>query len=260
MTEPVTTEPVTSGPVTSGPGTPNTFRSSLHSLGQAQKSNKGAPAYSRMVNRPLGRVLAAAANTLGMSPNHVTLVSATCTFSALVVLVLMRSTPLVALLVAALLVAGYAFDAADGQLARLQGSSSPAGEWLDHVVDACKGPALHIAVLVNWYRFEDASAVQLLLPVGFQAVASVTFFVIILNDLLRRLYPQQAGTQPRALNSSVLYSLAVAPADYGMLCLVFVLGGWHTGFLVAYGFMFASTTALLVVGLPKWLGQIRTLR
>jgi phosphatidylglycerophosphate synthase len=239
---------------------PTTFRSSLTSLAQAQKSNKGAPAYSRLVNRPLGRVLAAAANTLGMSPNHVTLVSATCTFSALAVLMLTRSTPLVALLVASLLVLGYALDAADGQLARLQGSSSPAGEWLDHVVDACKGPALHIAVLVNWYRFEDVPTAQLLLPVGFQAVASVTFFVIILNDLLRRLYPQQAGTRPRADSSSVLYSLAVVPSDYGMLCLVFVLGGWHTGFMVAYGAMFAGTTALLVFGLPRWLGQIRTLR
>jgi phosphatidylglycerophosphate synthase len=239
---------------------PTTFRSSLTSLAQAQKSNKGAPAYSRLVNRPLGRVLAAAANTLGMSPNHVTLVSATCTFSALAVLVLTRSTPLVALLVAVLLVVGYALDAADGQLARLQGSSSPAGEWLDHVVDACKGPALHIAVLVNWYRFEDVPTAQLLLPVCFQAVASVTFFVIILNDLLRRLHPQQADARPRAHSSSVLYSLAVAPADYGMLCLVFVLGGWHTGFVVAYGIVFASTAALLVVGLPKWLGQIRTLR
>ena len=41
---------------------------------------------------------------------------------------------------------------------------------------------------------------------------------------------------------------------------MFVLGGWHTGFVVAYSIIFASTTALLVVGLPKWLGQIRTLR
>ena len=236
------------------------FRAALGSLGNAQKPTKGAPAYSRLVNRPLGRLLAAAADTVGMSPNQVTILSALCTSSALVVLVIARATPATSVLVAALLVVGYAFDAADGQLARLQGSGSPAGEWLDHVVDACKAPAVRLAVLLNWYRFEDVPTAQLVLPLAFQGVASVTFFVIILNDLLRRLNTPAEGTTPRARTSSVVYSLAVAPADYGLLCLVFFLGAWHTGFAVAYGVLFTGTVALLVLGLPTWFRQIRTLR
>ena len=36
-----------------------TFRTSLTALQRAQKTSKGAPAYSRLINRPLGRVFAA---------------------------------------------------------------------------------------------------------------------------------------------------------------------------------------------------------
>ena len=36
----------------------------------AQKSNHNAPAYSRWVNRPLGRVFAATAYRLGITPNQ----------------------------------------------------------------------------------------------------------------------------------------------------------------------------------------------
>ena len=53
-----------------------------------------------------------------------------------------------------LLVVGYAFDAADGQLARLRGGGIIAGEWLDHMVDAIKVASLHLAVLVGLYRFD----------------------------------------------------------------------------------------------------------
>ncbi|MFP3386663.1 CDP-alcohol phosphatidyltransferase family protein, partial [Tritonibacter sp. SIMBA_163] len=82
---------------------------------------------------------------------------------------------------------GYAFDSADGQLARLRGGGTPAGEWLDHVVDSIKTTALHLAVLIGWYRHYDVTDVRLLLiPIGFTLVASVFFFVQIVTDQLRR--------------------------------------------------------------------------
>ena len=52
------------------------YGEALRDLQAAQKSSKGAPAYSRFVNRPLGRRFAAAAYRLGATPNVVTAVSA----------------------------------------------------------------------------------------------------------------------------------------------------------------------------------------
>ena len=52
-------------------------------LAAAQKPRApGAPAYSIYVNRPLGRLLAAAAYLGGLTPNVVTVISAVFTFSA----------------------------------------------------------------------------------------------------------------------------------------------------------------------------------
>ena len=48
------------------------FWPTLRRLRQAQKSAKGAPPYSLYINRPLGRIFAAAAYQIGLTPNQVT--------------------------------------------------------------------------------------------------------------------------------------------------------------------------------------------
>ncbi len=52
---------------------------------------------------------------------------------------------------ALMLLIGYAFDSADGQLSRLTGRSSPAGEWLDHMVDATKVVSMPLALGLGLY-------------------------------------------------------------------------------------------------------------
>ena len=94
-------------------------------------------------------MFAAAAYQIGLTPNQVTYISATFTFVGLLVLALAPATWPVGLLVTVVLVLGYAFDAADGQLARLRGGGSLLGEWLDHMIDSVKVAALHLAVLVT---------------------------------------------------------------------------------------------------------------
>ncbi|MEE3703953.1 hypothetical protein V2H43_11125, partial [Pasteurella multocida] len=98
-------------------------------LASAQKGHaRGAPAYSVYVNRRLGRVLAAAAFGWGWTPNRVTAVSAAHSFAALVLLLALPPAWWTGVLVAGLLVLGYAWDSADGQVARLRGGGSLAGE------------------------------------------------------------------------------------------------------------------------------------
>src|SRR5947208_1481942 len=100
------------------------YRETVAVLASKQKTLKGAPAYSRFVNRKLGRLLAAAAYLIGLTPNAVTLISAGFSLTGIVLLAVARPTWLVGVLVAVALVLGYALDAADGQLARLRGGGS----------------------------------------------------------------------------------------------------------------------------------------
>lgn len=234
-----------------------TFRTSLTALEQAQKTSKGAPAYSRLVNRPFGRLLAASAHVIGLTPNQVTCISALFTFSAIALIALVEATAAISAVAAGLLVVGYALDAADGQLARLRGGGSVAGEWLDHVVDAIKIACLHTSVLINWYRFEDVSDRSLLLPIAFQVVATIMFFVIILNDQIRRAH---RGTTQMLLqgdgSSSTVYSLAVLPTDYGVLCVAFGLMWWQ-GFVGLYAVLLAANAGFMVLALMKWYREMR---
>lgn len=244
---------------------PNRISEAITELKNAQKSSRGAAAYSRFVNRPLGRILAAVAHVLGLSPNNVTVISACVTFSGIAVLVLVEPSWWSSLLVSLLLVLGYALDSADGQVARLQKRSSPEGEWLDHMVDALKMGSIHTAVLISLFRFSDLGRTWLLVPVIAQIVASVFFFGMILTDLLRRIYLLQhpegqlrRSNEPSATNS--LYSLAVLPADYGFLCVVFLTRWIQPLFMAIYTTITGLTLVLFLAALGRWFRDVRQLR
>jgi phosphatidylglycerophosphate synthase len=229
----------------------------VRTLARAQKGSVGAPAYSRFVNRPLGRLFAAVAFSAGLTPNAVTAGSATCTFTGIALVALVAPSVPVGLAVAACLVLGYALDAADGQLARLRGGGSPAGEWLDHMVDAAKLPALHLAVLISFYRFGTAhSGWVLLVPVLYCAVDSVTFFGMMLNEALRA----QHGVATRAARTgervAALRAIATLPTDYGTLACLFVLSGVPALFVPAYALMCLAATAFLALAARKWFREM----
>lgn len=246
---------------TSPGAAPETYGQTLHRLRSAQKPPaKGSPAYSRFVNRRIGRFLAAGAYHARLTPNHVTFISAAFSALALALVALVRPTPLTGVAVTLALLVGYAFDSADGQLARLRGGGSPAGEWLDHVVDAIKTSALHLSVLIGWYRFYDTGDRQLLIPIGFTLVGAVFFFVQILTDQLRRAHPRQAPAAADSSRAAVLRSLVVLPTDYGLLCAIFVALAWPAVFTVLYGLLFAGTTLFVLAALPKWYREVAGFR
>ncbi|MGK5114687.1 CDP-alcohol phosphatidyltransferase family protein [Geodermatophilus sp. CPCC 205506] len=229
----------------------------LRRLGTAQKGAQGAPAYSRFVNRRLGRLLAALAFGVRLTPNAVTTISAAFTATGIAVLALARPGWGTGVAVSACLAVGYAFDSADGQLARLRGGGSPAGEWLDHMVDAAKTSSLHLAVLVSLYRVETVDRGPLLLvPLGFCVVAAVLFFGTMLNEALRERHGAATRAQRTAERPSVLRSLLVVPTDYGLLCWVFVLMGAPALFFSAYSLLFLATAGYLALACRKWFGEI----
>jgi phosphatidylglycerophosphate synthase len=232
----------------------------IRRLASAQKpAAKGAPAYSRFVNRKIGRVLAAVGYHAGLTPNQVTGISALLTTASIVGIATVRPTPLSGVLIALGLLLGYAFDSADGQLARLRGGGSPGGEWLDHVVDAVKECALHLAVLVCWFRFYDLSPTTLLIPIGFTLAASVLFFAQILTEQLRRAHPEHAPAPAGSGLTAVARSVLVIPTDYGLYCLVFILLAWPGLFVPAYSILAVGTAALVIAALPKWFREMSAL-
>jgi phosphatidylglycerophosphate synthase len=228
------------------------YLGTVRRLAAAQKSvARGGPAYSIYVNRKLGRYLAAAAHQIGLTPNAVTAVSALFTFSGIVLLAAAEPSWGVGLVVSLLLVVGYALDSADGQVARLRGGGSPSGEWLDHVVDSGKVASLHLAVLITAFaHFDLPNAAWLLVPIGFTVVAVVSFFAMILNDLLKTIHSpgKGVGGRPPTLRRSLLG----VPTDYGVLCFVFLLLGLPAVFFAVYAVLFVLNAGYLALALVKW--------
>lgn len=228
----------------------------LRRLSTAQKGAQGAPAYSRFINRPLGRLLAALAFHVGLTPNLVTVISAAFTFGGISIVALEEPALPMAIAVAACLMLGYALDAADGQLARLRGGGSPAGEWLDHMVDATKASALHLAVLIHFYRFETVEAAWLLVPLGYCLIDAVTYFATMLNEALRAQHGVATRAQPTQHRPGVARSLLTLPGDYGLLICLFLLLGTPALFVPAYTLLFLGATAFLALASVKWFAEM----
>lgn len=231
------------------------YRDTVKRLAAAQKTAaRGAPAYSRYVNRRLGRLLAALALHAGLGPNAVTAVSAVFTFSGIALLMMFPPSGALGIGVALLLVVGYALDSADGQVARMQGSGSAAGEWLDHMVDAVKTSALPLALAVGLYRFGTVDRRWLLVPLAAAVISAVLFFSMILTEQLRRQRDLISVAAPGG--RSWLRSVLVVPMDYGVLCLCFAFYGVVPLFLALYTLIVAATAGFLLLASIKWFREI----
>jgi len=231
------------------------YRDTVRALATAQKgAARGAPAYSRFVNRRLGRFLAAWALRRGLTPNAVTGLSAVATFSGIALLALVPPAWWSGVAVALLLVVGYALDSADGQVARATGTGSAQGEWLDHMVDATKIATLPLAVAVGMYRFTDLDHGWLVVPLVNAVVGSVLFFGMILTEQIRRAHGVTSSAGAGAAGG--VRSLIVLPTDYGVLCLAFLLWGATDAFLVVFGLLTVATAGFLALASRKWFREI----
>lgn len=237
------------------------YRTALTDLRNVQKSSKGAPAYSLYINRPLGRIFAAASFRVGLTPNQVTLISAGCTFAGIAALAIAPLSWLLGAVVGLLLVLGYALDSADGQLARLRGGGSRTGEWLDHMIDSGKIVTLHLAVLIMLARQVELPSPWLLsVPMIFAVVSSVHFFgMILVEQLTREHRAMHQLPAPAKVAASRTKTLAKVPTDYGVLCLAFLLLGAPMLFFGVYALLALGSAGYLLLILRKWYHDVATL-
>ena len=112
--------------------------------------------WNRLVARPLAAVVVVPLARTGITPNQVTFLTLPVFLAGAVVLALLPSwSALVA--GAAIIEFSYVLDCADGQLARLKGTSSPVGAHLDFLMDELKAFVLIAAVSIRlWMPAHDA--------------------------------------------------------------------------------------------------------
>ncbi|WP_017936586.1 CDP-alcohol phosphatidyltransferase family protein [Nocardioides sp. Iso805N] len=228
-----------------------TFRDAYQALAARQKPGAGVPFYTRVVNRRLGRIGGAAGAMLGLSPSAVSIAGGALWAVALLGLCLMPMSVPTVLVVFALLVISFGLDSADGQLARLTGRSSRAGEWLDHVLDCARHSAVHLSIAVALYRATDLPGpgrLALALPLLFAVVSTTRFFAQVLGEQLRdgggsRQVPDRS---PRASRG-----LVQLPADTGVLNACLLLLPVPAVFLVVYAVLAGANLLLLAATLRR---------
>ena len=112
--------------------------------------------WNRFVARPLAAVVVVPLARTGITPNQVTFLTLPVFLAGAVMLALLPSW---GALVggAAIIEFSYVLDCADGQLARLKGTSSPVGAHLDFLMDELKAFALIAAIAIRlWMPAHDA--------------------------------------------------------------------------------------------------------
>lgn len=220
------------------------YTAAVAELASKQKPGNGVPAYLRWVNRGLGRRMAAAAYVLRMTPNQVTLASSVVSFAGIALVAWGTPHIAVCLMAVLLLLVGYALDSADGQLARLSGTGGPAGEWLDHVVDALRLPAFHMGVAIGLYLRPGAEDWAVGLAVSFALLASTWFIGQLLAEKLGPAHHEAPG-----VNAPVWVSLLKQPYDVSTAFFTVLFLPWLGMFLLVYGALFIFTFAVACVSL-----------
>lgn len=227
---------------------PRGYQDAMADLARAQKPGYGVPAYLRWVNRRLGRHLAAAAFVLRLTPNALSAIGGLLTLVGLLLVGLGPRGPIVGAASAIALLAGYAFDSADGQLARLTRTGSAAGEWLDHVIDSARQPAFHLAIAASFIRNPEPDVPWLpVVAVAFSLVASVWFFAQILAEKL-----SDGGTKSSDTGTSSTWtSFVKSPYDCSFGYFLIFAIAMPMFFSVVYLGWFAFTVIVAALSLAR---------
>jgi phosphatidylglycerophosphate synthase len=153
---------------------------------------------------PIARRVALALQALPVRPNHLTVAACGLMLAAAACIALGANTLALNLTTALALALALILDTADGRLARLQGTATPAGRWLDAVLDELSDMALHAAI--GWsLAIRSGHNAWLLVSLGYAAgkylftVARVESEIADLGQPERRHAPHDIPTNHSAL-------------------------------------------------------------
>jgi len=200
----------------------------------------------------IGAFLAFLASRVGMTPNHLTLLSGVLVSVSMVVMLYGTGKGIFwSLLVVFLSVISYALDCADGQLARATKQCSKYGAWLDHVLDA--GKIFIVNFCVGWMLITKPQLFEMSFSLGFLAMvvnitgAALYFFawnykVMIAGEgLIARLSDETASNRVRLMKFYHQFT------DYGWFPLIFFFLAFPAKFAQLY-LVYGCGTFLLFMG------------
>ncbi len=146
---------------------------------------------------PIARRLAERLRSTWVRPNYLTLLAAALMFLAAGLVAAGTGGWLARAGVAAALALALVLDTADGRLARLQGTSSAFGRWLDQILDELADLTLHAAIA--WAAY-IATGLVIWLALGILYASGKHFFLVqsLLGDELER-EGSEAASQPASL-------------------------------------------------------------
>ena len=197
----------------------------------------GGPVYTRYVNRTLAMPLTLLFWKLGLSPNTISVLSFGITHLALLLLLLLPTTPAVCVTAYLVLVLGFVTDSCDGQLARVTGRSSRLGDWLDHSLDMLK--LLNIHMILGYVALQQSMQHELpLTPVfvaTFLCLLSQPSLFYVTSFASQVVAHRPATHQPRSgTGGRWLASLIGNGVDYGLFIMIVLLLPWPEIFVPVY--------------------------
>jgi len=175
-------------------------------------TNRGGGLYSEAISQRVGAVIAYASHRLGIAPTALTLINLLLVLGASV-LVIARAdaTPFWVIGLIALVAwqIGYAFDCADGQLARVSGRASAAGGRVDVLADVAAQISLVTAVAAVAVAHHPAT------PVWLVGAFAGTWMVNLVTSVM------QSGAQAASMvtSRSLPVRLVKLVRDYGAVIL-----------------------------------------
>jgi hypothetical protein len=171
--------------------------------------------WNKYVARPAAAVLLVPLERSPITPNQVTFASLAVFAAAIPILIAVPGH--VGLLLAALVIQlSYVLDCVDGQLARMRGTSTPVGAYLDFLMDELKAFMLVATMGVRLWREHEDTFWLLEGLVGVVLVASAN----ALTTFVRR--PEYVGDGPRPVSAGDYGQgfVQAAPARRGPVQLV----------------------------------------
>ncbi len=132
---------------------------------------------------------------------------------------------------------------------------SPAGEWLDHVVDSIRVPSVHMATLLSFflypahYSFSGSHAFNgwlIAMPMIFTALTAGHFMSQILAEQLRNNRKTAAPPTGGPLRSFVNLHM-----DAGTLCWIYIFLGFGPLFVVVYALLLLANAATILVSMRR---------
>ncbi len=232
----------------------SSIKNNYNSLSRSQKKGAGTPAYTRFINRFLGRLIASFLAEFNISPNTISVVSGLITISSFILfLIIPTITFWHSLILVLLLYFGYALDSADGQLARLLKKQSKHGDWLDHTFDAVKIPLSQgVAAFYIVTNLTFLSTKHIIFYLMIISLACANYMSGILKSKLL-VSNNKSFYNDKSKSSNIFRSFITLPLDYGIFISMFLFTYNTKLFFVIYslwGIVFILYSLLLL--LKSW--------